>query len=141
MSYYDTKQALVQMIQSIPITGISASDIAYENNNFNPANKSRFIAVYFIPVLSEMMGKSAESGNEQRGILQVTVFIKLNSGSYDNEQLQIIDDILSGFVYNSSTVYNSQTVQIFDSSVTIGSSDETWFKRDVSINYLTFSER
>ena len=141
MSYLDTKQALIQRLNSTVMTGITAADIAYENNTFDPTGKSKYIAAYFIPATSDIMGKTSSSSNEQRGIFQITVFIKLNSGFYDNDQLQIVDDILSGFGYNAVEVYNSQSVQILESTVNAGSENESWFKRDVSINYLTFSER
>jgi hypothetical protein len=141
MSYYDTKQALITRLLGASITGISIADITYENSMFDPANKSKYISASFIPATSEMMGKSPSSGNDDRGIFQVGVFVKLNGGSYDNDQLQIVDSILSAFIYNTVTVYNGQSVQILESTVNNGVDDDSWFKRDVSINYLTFSER
>jgi len=141
MSYLDTKQALIQKLSGVVITGITADDISYENSGFDPTGKAQFLAAYFIPATSDIMGKTSTSGDEQRGIFQITVFVRLNSGVYANQQLQIVDDILSGFVYNSTDVYNGQTVQILESTVNGGSENEAWFKRDVSINYLTFSER
>jgi len=141
MSYLDTKQALIQQLIATPITGITAADILYENNNFDPSSKSKFVAGYFIPATSESMGKTLASSDEQRGVFQISVYVKLNGGVYDNEQLQMVDDILSGFQYSSSTVYNGQTVQILESTLNSGSENESWFKRDISINYLTFSER
>ena len=141
MSYYDTKQALITRLLGLTITGIASGDIAFENNTFNPSAKDKFISAMFIPATSESMSQSASSSDEQRGIFQVSVFVKLNGGSYDNTQLQIVDSILSGFIYNTTTVYNGQTVQILESTVNSGSNDESWFKRDISINYLTFSER
>ena len=141
MSYYNAKQALLQQLSSITITGIASADIAYENSNFNPIGKSKFISTTFIPAASAITGKTQASSNEQRGIFQVSVFVKLNSGEYDNTQLQIVDSIITGFVYNTVAVYNGQTVQILDSTVNSGSENESWFKRDISINYLTFSNR
>ena len=137
MSYLDTKQALITQLLATPITGITSADIAFENNDFDPTSKSKYIAAYFIPATSDSTGKELNAGQEQRGIFQVTVFIKLNSGNYDNDQLQIIDDILAGFQYNSVTVYNAQTVSILESTVNSGSENESWFKRDISIDYLT----
>ena len=137
MSYYDTKQALIQRLTEIAITGITASDIAYENSDFDPSGKSVFISATFIPATSEAKGKETLSLQEYRGIFQVSVFVKLNSGDYDNTQLQIVDSVLSGFGYNTSTVYNTQTVQILESTVNSGSENESWFKRDISIDYLT----
>lgn len=141
MSYLDTKQALVQKLIATSIYGITSADISCENSDFDPSGKDAFIACYFIPATSEILGKTSESSNDDRGIFQVSVYIKLQDQFYDNTQLQIIDDILSGFVYNSTTVYNGQTVQILESTVNAGSENESWFKRDISINYLTFSER
>ena len=141
MSYLDTKQALISKILATPITGVTSSDIAFENNNFDPANKTLWLAVYFIPATSEMIGKTAAGRDEQRGIFQISVFVSLNSGGYDNAQLTAIDEILTGFQYNSSTVYNTQQVDILESTVNSGSENESWFKRDISINYLTFSKR
>ena len=137
MSYLDTKQALITKLIATSITGITSADIAYENNDFDPAGKAKYIAAYFIPATSDTTGKESGALQEQRGIFQVTVFIRLNSGNYDNDQLQIIDDILAGFQYNSVTVYNAQTVCILESTVNSGSENESWFKRDISIDYLT----
>ena len=139
MSYLDTKQALITQLLATPITGITSTDIAFENNDFDPTSKSKYIAAYFIPATSDSTGKELNAGQEQRGIFQVTVFIKLNGGNYDNDQLQIIDDILAGFQYSSQSVYNAQTVQILESTVNSGSENESWFKRDVSIDYLTIT--
>jgi hypothetical protein len=65
----------------------------------------------------------------------------MNSDAYDNAQLTAIDEILSGFRYTSSTVYNGTTVDILESTVNNGTENESWFKRDISINYLTFNQR
>lgn len=141
MSFLDTKQALIKKLIGGTYTGITASDIAYENNSFNPDGKSKYIATYFIPATTESTGKTSASGDEQRGIFQVSVFVKLLDGVLANDQLQIIDDIISEFQYGSTTVYNNQTVDILESTVNAGFENESWFKRDISIDYLTFSER
>ncbi len=137
MSYLDTRQALIQKLINTSITGITSNDISYENSGFNPNGKSKFIAGYFIPATSETTGKEIAAIQEKRGIFQVSVYVKLNGGNYDITQLQIVDDILSGFVYGSEAVYNGQTISILESTVNSGSENESWFKRDVSINYLT----
>ena len=141
MSYLDTKQALITRLLATSITGITSDDIAFENNNFNPTNKTLWLAAYFIPATSEAMGKAAIDRDERRGIFQVSVFVALNSDNYDNAQLIAVDEILSGFQYNSSTVYNAQQVDILESSINSAGDNESWFRRDISINYLTFSNR
>ena len=137
MSYFDTRQALIQRLINTSITGITAADISYENSDFDPKGKSKFKAGYFIPATSETTGKELAAIQERRGIFQVSVYVKLDSGQSDTAQLQMIDDILNGFTYGSAEVYNGQTINILESTVNSGSENEAWFKRDVSINYLT----
>tara|TARA_R110000765_G_scaffold832_1_gene2007 strand:- start:76 stop:495 length:420 start_codon:yes stop_codon:yes gene_type:complete len=137
LSYFDTRQALIQRLINTSITGITAADISYENSDFDPKGKSKFIAGYFIPATSETTGKELAAIQERRGIFQISVYVKLDSGQSDTAQLQMIDDILSGFAYGSAEVYNGQTINILESTVNSGSENEAWFKRDVSINYLT----
>ena len=137
MSYFDTRQALIQRLINTSITGITAADISYENSDFDPKGKSKFISGYFIPATSETTGKELAAIQERRGIFQISVYVKLDSGQSDTAQLQMIDDILSGFAYGSVEVYNGQTINILESTVNSGSENEAWFKRDISINYLT----
>jgi hypothetical protein len=137
MSYLDTRQALIQKLVGTSITGITSADISYENSGFNPKGKSKFIAGYFIPATSETTGKELAAIQERRGIFQISVYVKLDGGQSDITQLEIVDSILSGFVYGSEAVYNGQTISILESTVNSGSENESWFKRDVSINYLT----
>ena len=137
MSYFDTRQALIQRLINTSITGITAAEISYENSDFDPKGKSKFIACYFIPATSETTGKELAAIQERRGIFQISVYVKLDSGQSDTAQLQMIDDILSGFAYGSVEVYNGQTINILESTVNSGSENEAWFKRDVSITYLT----
>ena len=137
MSYLKVKKALLTQL----LTAVSASDLALENKKFDPSNKTLWYAAYFLPTSSETMGKTSASSNEQRGIFQVSVFIDINKFNYDDSQLTAIDAILSTFTYNTNLVYNGQKIDILNSEVNNGSESEAWYQRDISINYLTFSER
>lgn len=137
MSYLKVKKALLTKL----LTAVSVNDLALENKKFDPSNKSLWYAAYFLPSSSETMGKTSASSDEQRGIFQVSVFIDINRFDYDDSELQAIDNILSTFTYNTSLVYNGQKVDILNSDVNSGSESEAWYQRDISINYLTFSER
>ena len=139
MSYLDTKQALIQ--QLLTASGITNADIAFENKKFDPANKSFWLAAYFMPATTDILGKTPASGDEQRGVFQVSVFTELNSTNFDNDQLEKVDTVLSAFQFGTSTVYNGQQVDILSSTVNNGTENESWFKRDISVNYLTFSTR
>ena len=141
MSYLDSKQALIShLINNLP-TGLTTADVAFENKEFDPANKPLWLAAYFIPATTEASSKSTTSCDEQRGIFQVSVFVSLNNDTYDNAQLTAVDQLRSAFKYNTQLVYNTQTVQTLDSTVNNGSESEAFYQRDLSINYLTFSTR
>lgn len=139
MSHYDTKQALITRLIDSAI--VPDADIAFENDTFNPEGKSLWLAAFFIPATSDALGKTSADFDEQRGIFQISVYVKKNSGNYDNLQLQTIDQIKSAFKYNDQLVYNTQTVSILNSTTNNGFEVESWFKRDLSINYFTFSQR
>lgn len=141
MSYLNTKNAFIDAIVNTSIANITNDDIAFENQVFDPEGKSQWLAVYFIPATTEIMGKTPASPDEQRGIFQVSVFVAKNSGNYDNIQAEIIDSVISAFSYNTKLSYNGQNVDILSSTVNNGSENDAWFQRDISINYLTFSTR
>ena len=141
MSYFETKRAMTTYLLNNLPTGLTGDDVAFENHKFNPANKPLWLAAYFIPASTEMMGKTDASGDEQRGVFQISVFVALNGGEFDETQLKAVDELISAFKYNSQMVYNTQTVQTLESTVNTGSESEAWYQRDISINYLTFSTR
>lgn len=141
MSYLNSKQACItHLINNLP-SGLTTADVAFENRKFDPSNKDLWLAAYFIPASTEAMGQSASSGDENRGVFQISVFVSINGGDYDNTQLSAIDELISAFKYNTQMVYNTQTVQVLESTVNTGSENEAWFQRDISVNYLTFSDR
>lgn len=141
MSQLDTKQAFIShLLNNLP-SGVSVSDVAFENKKFNPKNKSLWLAAYYIPATSEMMGKSTSDKDEERGLYQVSVFVPLNSNNCDNTQLQAIDELKAAFRYNTQIVYNDQTISILSSETNAGVESEAWLQRDLTINFLTFTNR
>lgn len=139
MSYLNTRQALLTKLINSAI--VASSAIAFENKSFNPGGKDLWLAVNFLPVFSEILGKTAASRNEQRGIFQISVFVKKDADDFDITLLTIIDSLLSEFSFNSQASLSGQVVDILSSTVNEGSENESWHKRDISINYLTFSDR
>ncbi len=137
MSLLDTRNALVTQL----LTLVNTNDLAVENSVFKDTNKDVWYSMAFIPASSETTGKTLASSDEDRGIFQVSVMVQINSGNKDLLQLQAMDDIKSGFLYSTSLVYNGQQVDILEADSNQGSENDAWFKRDLSINYLTFSER
>lgn len=139
MSYLKTQQALLTKLINSAI--IPASDIAFENKSFNPSGKSLWVSVHFLPATDEPLGKTSASSNEHRGIFQISVFVKKNDANFDITLLTNIDLLITEFSYNSQEVLNGQVVDILETTVNNGSVNESWHKRDISINYLTFSTR
>ena len=139
MSSYDTRNALLTKLISSAI--VSEANIAYENKTFKPTGKTLWLSVHFLPATNDILGKTSGSKNEQRGIFQISVYVAKNAADFDNVQLQTVDSLLSEFIYNSQASSNGQIVDILEATVNVGSESESWFKRDLSINYLTFSTR
>ena len=141
MSQLDTKQAfLSQLINNLP-TGLTTADVAFENKKFNPANRDLWLAAYYIPATSDPLGKTSADFDDERGFYQVSVFVSLNSDDYDNRQLEAIDQIKSAFRYNTELVYNDQVVYVTSAETNAGVESEAWFQRDLTINFLTFTQR
>jgi hypothetical protein len=94
-----------------------------------------------IPATSDAQGKGSTDTNEDRGIFQVSVFIPVNTKDRSILSATAVDQVRAGFQFNTATVYNGQQVSIQDITVNQGRVTEAWFQTDISINYLTFSNR
>tara|TARA_R110000851_G_scaffold167578_1_gene313256 strand:- start:1109 stop:1537 length:429 start_codon:yes stop_codon:yes gene_type:complete len=141
MSDLDTTQALITKFIATTVTGLTDSDIDTELDFFDPKGKSIFVKLINIPATSTAMGKSSTDKNEERGIFQVSIFIPMTTKNRRIVMSTAADQVKAGFQFNSTTVYNGQLVTILDSTLNQGRESESWFQRDVSINYLTFSDR
>jgi len=139
MSYLNTRQALLTKLINSAI--VVSSDIAYENKSFNPGGKDLWLEVNFIPATDEILGKTSGSRNQREGIFQISVFVKKDADDFDVTLLTTIDSLLAEFSFNSQASLSGQVVDILTSTVNDGSENESWYKRDISINYLTFSSR
>jgi len=111
----------------------------YENQTFDPEGLDKFMSQFFIPATSESLGKTIESSDDERGIYQVSVFIKAGASApnYDNDQYEIIDNLKAVF-YAGATFGE---VDIIEVTLNNGSSDGAWFKRDLSISYSSYQGR
>jgi hypothetical protein len=141
MSYLNTRQALVTQFLATSVTGLTVADIATDNEFFDPANKSLWAMLTVIPASSDAQGKGSTDTNEDRGIFQVSLFIPVNTKDRSILSATAVDQVRAGFQFNTATVYNGQQVSIQDITVNQGRVTEAWFQTDISINYLTFSNR
>lgn len=110
-------------------------EILYENKNKKPKG-GEFLEAFLIPVSNESTGKASQSTQDE-GIFQVTVAV--SKGKFDTRQLELVDRVFSAFGINTFLSYNSNTIEITEYSVNAGREVDGFYKRDVSINYLTFS--
>ena len=141
MSYLNTRQALITQFLATTVAGLAVADIASDNEFFDPANKSLWVMLTVIPATSEAMGKGSADTNEDRGIFQVSVFIPVNTKDRSIISAAAVDEIRAGFQFNTSTVYNAQQVSIQNITANQPRVTDAWFQTDISINYLTFSNR
>lgn len=113
------------------------SDVSYENREFDPSGLDRFVAVFYMPATVEALGKQKPSRDDWRGVFQVSIFVKLDANDYDNTQLQIADDLKSTF-FVGATVGDAF---IESAELNQGGTEDGWFKRDLSINYISYQTR
>ena len=132
MNLLDVRNALVQAVidnATVPI--------AYENSGFDPSALDAWVDIQFIPATSEAMGKQQDSNDDERGVFQISVFVKSNADDYDNQQWAIILGFKSIF-FNSAVIGD---VEIKEVTTNGGYPVESWYKRDISINYIAFTTR
>lgn len=141
MSYLNTRKALITKITSATIANITNSDIAFENDDFDPKGKQAWLAVYFSPVDSQPQGKQSDDNELNTGFFQVSVFITVNNNDFDIMQLETVDSVLSAFKNSDVAVYQDRVVNILNSTVNQGRVADKWFQRDITINYLTEEKR
>ena len=139
MSFFNTRQALLKKLVDSAV--VAETDINYENKSFDPTGKSLWLSVNLFPTTDEMLGKTSASRNLRRGFFQISVFVKKNEDNFDNVQLQTMDTLISEFKYGSQATFGGQVVDILESTVTSGSTNNSWYKRDITINYMTFATR
>jgi hypothetical protein len=137
MSYLNTKHALVTQL----LTVVNQSDVDLGNKNFDPQGKESWYAVYLNSSTSESTGKTLDSSEQRFGFFQVSVFTSQNMSNWDNLLLEKVDLVQSAFKNTSSVSYGGQVVDILETDVTDPRKDDSWYRKDMTINYLTFSER
>lgn len=138
MSDLNIRRALATLLIS---SGIPQANIAWENTTFDPANLEYYIAFYFLPASDSAMGKTIDSSSEQLGLVQVSVFTKLNSGDYGTKYLETIDTLKAAFLDGAETSYNDQVVHVLDSSNISPTDSESWYQGGLTVNYLAFKKR
>ena len=133
MSIISLRNSLIAGVQA----AIPSVTLSYENKNFDPSSLDAFAALFYIPATVEGLGKQKPSRDDCRGIFQVSIFVKLNAIDYDNQQLQIAEDLKSTF-FVGATVGEAY---IESAELGQGLQDAGWFKRDLSINYISYQTR
>ena len=116
---------------------IPIDNIATENTKFNPNALNYFVAAFYMPATVEALGKQKPSRDDWRGVFQVSIFVKLNAIDYDNQQLQIADDLKSTFFVGAEI----GEAFIESAELNQGGTEDGWFKRDLSINYISYQTR
>ena len=119
------------------VIDIAPVPIVYENSSYDPTALPAFISFSFFPVTSETLAKPLVAPVNELGFIQLSVFIQLNSETYDNQQLEIIDTLKTTFYHGA--IFGS--AQILEVTVNGGQISDGWFKRDLTVNYMSYQER
>lgn len=119
------------------LTPLVGDNIAFENKDFDPEDLTAWCSLHFVPATSDSMGKGVLSSDDERGFMQVSIYVKSNSKDYDNEQLAIIDELKTAF-YNGAIMGNTVIQEVTTNN---GYTVESWFKKDMTINYTSYVKR
>jgi len=111
--------------------------LAYENKDFDTNGLGAWCSFHFNPATSESMGKTLTFVDDERGFIQVSVYVKLNAPDYDNQQLTIIDELKKDFYYGVTL----DNVNILEVTLNNGFIVQSYYKRDLTINYTSFQDR
>ena len=119
------------------LTPLVGDNIAYENKKFDPTGLSAWASFHFVPATSESMGKSRASSDDERGFIQLSIYVKANAPDYDNQLLSIVDSVKTDFYYG--VIIGSTNV--LEVTTNNGFTVESWFKKDITINYSSYQSR
>ena len=141
MSDYNILQALRGIYATASTT--TSTNTAYIDppESFSPYGQHLWFDEMFIPATSESLGKTKQSSDSDRGIYQVTVYTPVDVGDYGKSMSDAVSAIKAVFYNGASNVYQGQKVDILEVTTQGQSENESWVRRVISINYLTFTTR
>ena len=137
----DMKNAFEIALSGATIRHIdTTTDIAWPNFDFDPTNKSAWLAFNFTNV-DTLTDTKDTTGVVDTGFIQIDVFVPLNdveSGvvQYDNKLMQIAGDVRAAFPLNSRLSYNTANLTIDSISSASELISESWMQLPLTINYV-----
>ncbi len=117
--------------------GLSISDKAFENVNFNLAAVSKATAVSeflrgtLLPADTRVGSLGATGRDVNTGIFQIDYYNKVGVGGYSEK----IDGIANYFTRSSNFVSNGTTVIIDNVSLGVGRREDAFFVRNIDVSY------
>jgi len=136
---------ILQALRGIYVTSSTTTDTntSYIDppEDFTPYGKSLWFDEGFIPATSDTLGKTKQSSDSDRGVYQITVYTPIDVGDYGKSMSDAVSAIKAVFYNGASNVYQDQKVDILKVTAQGQSENESWVRRIISINYLTFSSR
>jgi len=139
----DIYSALITRLTSATIAHIDpATDIAYDNADYDPKGKDAWLATNFIFV--ERVNPTKDlTGYTDTGIFQVDVFVPLNDSTggikqYNMRANEIASDVLSAFADNTELTFNSARVLIENTTFAAPLQSESWHHVPISINFRRY---
>lgn len=141
MSDYNILQALRGVYATASTTTSTNTSYIDPPESFSPYGQSLWFDEMFIPATSESLGKTKQSSDSDRGIYQITVYTPTDVGDYGKSMSDAVSAIKAVFYNGVSNVYQGQKVDIIEVTAQGQSENESWVRRVISINYLTFTTR
>lgn len=136
----DIYSALITRLTGSTIAHINpATDIAYDNVDYDPSGKDAWLATNFIFVERSTQAKTA-TGLTDTGIFQIDVFVPLNDKTggikqYNMRASEIASDLLDAFTQNTELTFNTTKLFINETTFAAPLQSESWYHIPISINF------
>lgn len=130
-TYQEIHSALVQSLMDLNASKLGNVQIAHEGQFFDPSktNVNKFIDESFL--FDEQISLSKDTLDEVRGIYQLTVYQRANSGL--NDIIETVDAIIDNYKHNNSYTSGQSKVVIVNSGRAGGVTGNGWYSIPVSI--------
>lgn len=113
--------------------------ILKENDGKEPPESGVWIQPYFLPDVTESLGKQTTDSDFRDGTFQISIYTKIGQGT--REVLELADQLNLGFYHGLEVAYDGQVVQIDKVELKPGFRTGPYWHQPVSIDYQTITSR
>lgn len=142
MAEADTQGALLEAVLTFLTGGspsMAATDIAWENVNFDPAGKAVWARVTFAPNQPQVVTLGGQGFDRGNGFVQVDISIPIGTG--DAVLRSWFEAARAYFIAGRVFTQNSQSAIVISCGESPGRKVDNWFRKSITIFYRSDFQR